>query len=235
MRFSTRSGSLSLNSRQPINLPFPSHIRPPQPNYPSSNPNQPQYLPSNNQHQSGEIKAGPSFYPTPPIYHPSQLPQFQSLHPHSPSYNPSTSIHSTSGQPSKSPPKNKGHGHPYLHPEHRPIKQEWDRVKEWEREQERERVREQQRQQQRMTRENSEDEDVGVGGHTDLSGDGGKQISKSGRSGRKRRQKYSRSRTGCLGCRVRRIKCDEGRPICKRCLTSKRPVSQESSSLPRIR
>jgi hypothetical protein len=46
----------------------------------------------------------------------------------------------------------------------------------------------------------------------------------SGRSGNRRRQKYTRSRTGCLGCRVRRIKCDEGRPVCKRCQTSKRPV-----------
>lgn len=34
--------------------------------------------------------------------------------------------------------------------------------------------------------------------------------------------KYSRSRTGCLGCRVKRVKCDEGRPVCKRCITAKR-------------
>ncbi|BEJ11053.1 hypothetical protein CspHIS471_0104750 [Cutaneotrichosporon sp. HIS471] len=45
---------------------------------------------------------------------------------------------------------------------------------------------------------------------------------KSGRLGVKRRQKYTRSRTGCLGCRARRIKCDEGRPICRRCVVAKR-------------
>ncbi|WOO77041.1 putative transcriptional regulatory protein [Vanrija pseudolonga] len=45
---------------------------------------------------------------------------------------------------------------------------------------------------------------------------------KSGRLGVKRRQKYTRSRTGCLGCRARRIKCDEGRPICRRCQVAKR-------------
>ncbi|KAK3389398.1 hypothetical protein B0H63DRAFT_98397 [Podospora didyma] len=31
-----------------------------------------------------------------------------------------------------------------------------------------------------------------------------------------------RSRTGCLTCRKRRIKCDEGKPTCKNCLKSKR-------------
>ncbi|RSH78322.1 uncharacterized protein EHS24_002041 [Apiotrichum porosum] len=45
---------------------------------------------------------------------------------------------------------------------------------------------------------------------------------KSGRLGVKRRQKYTRSRTGCLGCRARRIKCDEGRPVCRRCQVAKR-------------
>ncbi|CAK9785448.1 unnamed protein product [Cutaneotrichosporon oleaginosum] len=45
---------------------------------------------------------------------------------------------------------------------------------------------------------------------------------KSGRLGVKRRQKYTRSRTGCLGCRARRIKCDEARPICRRCVVAKR-------------
>lgn len=48
---------------------------------------------------------------------------------------------------------------------------------------------------------------------------------KSGRLGVKRRQKYTRSRTGCLGCRARRIKCDEGRPVCRRCVVAKREVS----------
>ncbi|WVQ71577.1 hypothetical protein IAR50_001117 [Cryptococcus sp. DSM 104548] len=44
----------------------------------------------------------------------------------------------------------------------------------------------------------------------------------SGRSGQKRRQKYTRTRTGCLCCRSRRIKCDETRPICKRCVIAKK-------------
>lgn len=48
---------------------------------------------------------------------------------------------------------------------------------------------------------------------------------KSGRAGNKRRQKFSRTRTGCLCCRSRRIKCDEGRPTCKRCIIAKRVVS----------
>jgi hypothetical protein len=39
---------------------------------------------------------------------------------------------------------------------------------------------------------------------------------KSGRLGVKRRQKYTRSRTGCLGC--------EARPICRRCVVAKREV-----------
>ncbi|WWC90117.1 uncharacterized protein L201_005050 [Kwoniella dendrophila CBS 6074] len=55
----------------------------------------------------------------------------------------------------------------------------------------------------------------------------------SGRSGQKRRQKYSRTRTGCLCCRARRIKCDEGRPTCKRCIIAKKecqyPDSGEST------
>lgn len=43
--------------------------------------------------------------------------------------------------------------------------------------------------------------------------------------GSTRKTKYTRSRTGCLGCRVKRVKCDEGRPECKRCVTAKRSVS----------
>ncbi|KAF2217816.1 hypothetical protein CERZMDRAFT_63943 [Cercospora zeae-maydis SCOH1-5] len=31
-----------------------------------------------------------------------------------------------------------------------------------------------------------------------------------------------RTKTGCLTCRKRRIKCDEGRPVCKNCVKSKR-------------
>ncbi|WVO21944.1 uncharacterized protein IAS62_003264 [Cryptococcus decagattii] len=44
----------------------------------------------------------------------------------------------------------------------------------------------------------------------------------TGRSGQKRRKKYTRTRTGCLCCRSRRIKCDEARPVCKRCTIAKR-------------
>lgn len=48
---------------------------------------------------------------------------------------------------------------------------------------------------------------------------------RSGRAGNRRRQKYSRTRTGCLCCRTRRIKCDEARPVCKRCIIAKKTVS----------
>ncbi|KAJ9119539.1 hypothetical protein QFC22_003248 [Naganishia vaughanmartiniae] len=37
-----------------------------------------------------------------------------------------------------------------------------------------------------------------------------------------RKTKYTRSRTGCLACRVKRVKCDESRPECKRCIGAKR-------------
>ena len=47
---------------------------------------------------------------------------------------------------------------------------------------------------------------------------------RSGRAGVKRRQKYSRTRTGCLCCRARRIKCDEERPVCRRCVIAKKQV-----------
>lgn len=47
-------------------------------------------------------------------------------------------------------------------------------------------------------------------------------------AGSTRKTKYTRSRTGCLGCRVKRVKCDEGRPECKRCVNAKRSVSVDS-------
>lgn len=47
----------------------------------------------------------------------------------------------------------------------------------------------------------------------------------SGRLGVKRRQKYTRTRTGCLTCRARRIKCDGARPTCRKCNVAKREVS----------
>lgn len=53
----------------------------------------------------------------------------------------------------------------------------------------------------------------------------GSGVQKSGRAGNRRRQKYSRTRTGCLSCRTRRIKCDEARPVCKRCIIAKKTVS----------
>lgn len=34
---------------------------------------------------------------------------------------------------------------------------------------------------------------------------------------RARKQRYSRSRTGCLTCRARKVKCDENHPVCTRC------------------
>ncbi|KAG8905148.1 hypothetical protein FRB99_000614 [Tulasnella sp. 403] len=38
----------------------------------------------------------------------------------------------------------------------------------------------------------------------------------------RKRPKYSRSKLGCLSCRVRKVKCDETRPICTRCAHSQR-------------
>lgn len=58
--------------------------------------------------------------------------------------------------------------------------------------------------------------------------DGSGNPTKSGRAGNRRRQKYSRTRTGCLSCRTRRIKCDEGRPVCKRCIIAKKTVSLQA-------
>ena len=64
----------------------------------------------------------------------------------------------------------------------------------------------------------------------DQDGDGEQEegVQKSGRAGNRRRQKYSRTRTGCLSCRTRRIKCDEARPVCKRCIIAKKTVSYVS-------
>ncbi|KAG9828365.1 hypothetical protein KCU68_g14165, partial [Aureobasidium melanogenum] len=36
------------------------------------------------------------------------------------------------------------------------------------------------------------------------------------------RSARKRTKTGCLTCRKRRIKCDEGKPVCKNCMKSKR-------------
>ncbi|KAG8978915.1 hypothetical protein FRB90_008253, partial [Tulasnella sp. 427] len=38
----------------------------------------------------------------------------------------------------------------------------------------------------------------------------------------RKRPKYSRSKMGCLSCRVRKVKCDENRPVCTRCAHGQR-------------
>ena len=43
--------------------------------------------------------------------------------------------------------------------------------------------------------------------------------------GVKRKMKYSRTRSGCLCCRQRRVKCDEGKPACQKCSVGNRTVS----------
>lgn len=48
---------------------------------------------------------------------------------------------------------------------------------------------------------------------------------RSGRAGNRRKQKFTRTRTGCMTCRARRIKCDEGLPVCKRCIIARKEVS----------
>ena len=58
-----------------------------------------------------------------------------------------------------------------------------------------------------------------------------KEEGKSSRAGLKRRQKYRRTRTGCLCCRSRRIKCDEARPVCRRCVIAKKTVRSASTFL----
>ncbi|KAF8578699.1 hypothetical protein K439DRAFT_1361525, partial [Ramaria rubella] len=38
----------------------------------------------------------------------------------------------------------------------------------------------------------------------------------------RKRPKYTRSKTGCLTCRVKKIKCDETKPTCTRCAHGQR-------------
>lgn len=40
--------------------------------------------------------------------------------------------------------------------------------------------------------------------------------------GPRKRPKYTRSKTGCLTCRAKKVKCDEARPICTRCAHGQR-------------
>ncbi|PYI18634.1 hypothetical protein BO99DRAFT_334874 [Aspergillus violaceofuscus CBS 115571] len=51
-----------------------------------------------------------------------------------------------------------------------------------------------------------------------LSGDANKMLS----GGRHKKEVKRRTKTGCLTCRKRRIKCDEGHPVCRNCVKSKR-------------
>lgn len=76
----------------------------------------------------------------------------------------------------------------------------------------------------------SEQDGDGENEHEHDDGSGTGSVQKSGRAGNRRRQKYSRTRTGCLSCRTRRIKCDEARPVCKRCIIAKKTVSSFFSS-----
>ncbi|KAJ6779358.1 hypothetical protein PWT90_04023 [Aphanocladium album] len=55
----------------------------------------------------------------------------------------------------------------------------------------------------------------------------------SDESGRQRQKRWTtRSRTGCLTCRSRRIKCDEAKPVCTQCSKSNRPCLSSSSQAP---
>lgn len=54
---------------------------------------------------------------------------------------------------------------------------------------------------------------------------------RSGRAGNRRKQKFTRTRTGCLTCRARRIKCDEGLPVCKRCIIAKKEVGRTATTV----
>ncbi|KAF9523989.1 hypothetical protein CPB83DRAFT_861891 [Crepidotus variabilis] len=41
----------------------------------------------------------------------------------------------------------------------------------------------------------------------------------------RKRPKYTRSKTGCMTCRVKKIKCDESKPVCMRCTHGSRECS----------
>ncbi|PYH99083.1 hypothetical protein BO71DRAFT_247362 [Aspergillus ellipticus CBS 707.79] len=65
-----------------------------------------------------------------------------------------------------------------------------------------------------------------------LPGDPNKMLS----GGRHKKEVKRRTKTGCLTCRKRRIKCDEGHPVCRNCVKSKReclgydPVFKQQST-----
>ncbi|EHA51431.1 hypothetical protein MGG_13350 [Pyricularia oryzae 70-15] len=48
----------------------------------------------------------------------------------------------------------------------------------------------------------------------------------------KKRKAHRKSRTGCLGCRIRRVKCDEGRPRCRACLRRNESCRYPDESAP---
>ncbi|KAJ5899058.1 hypothetical protein N7495_003802, partial [Penicillium taxi] len=58
--------------------------------------------------------------------------------------------------------------------------------------------------------------------------------------GRHKKEVKRRTKTGCLTCRKRRIKCDEGHPVCRNCVKSKRdcmgydPVFRPQASTPSV-
>ncbi|KAJ5934940.1 transcriptional regulator family: Fungal Specific TF [Penicillium verhagenii] len=60
----------------------------------------------------------------------------------------------------------------------------------------------------------------------------------SQQGGRHKKEVKRRTKTGCLTCRKRRIKCDEGHPVCRNCVKSKReclgydPVFRPTASAP---
>ncbi|KAJ6017395.1 transcriptional regulator family: Fungal Specific TF [Penicillium sp. IBT 35674x] len=67
-----------------------------------------------------------------------------------------------------------------------------------------------------------------------LAGDSNNSLS----GGRHKKEVKRRTKTGCLTCRKRRIKCDEGHPVCRNCVKSKReclgydPVFRPTASAP---
>ena len=44
------------------------------------------------------------------------------------------------------------------------------------------------------------------------------------------RKSHTKSRSGCLECKRRHLKCDEGRPVCRNCIFSQRKCSYAASS-----
>ncbi|TEB37394.1 hypothetical protein FA13DRAFT_1726481 [Coprinellus micaceus] len=51
----------------------------------------------------------------------------------------------------------------------------------------------------------------------------------------RKRPKYTRSKTGCLTCRVKKVKCDESKPVCVRCSHGQRECTWPEGVQPRKR